>query len=75
MTPRQSVRMERVNGIGGFFFRADSQQGLIDWYRDNLGVETMNPSGAGGVWMQDRRSFRPFRLIPTTSADRSRPTC
>jgi len=52
MTARHSVRMERVNGIGGFFFRANSQQGLIDWYRDNLGVETMNPNGAGGVWMQ-----------------------
>jgi len=52
MTSRHSVRMERVNGIGGFFFRANSQQRLIDWYRDNLGVETMNPSGAGGVWTQ-----------------------
>jgi hypothetical protein len=41
MTPQQSARMERVTGIGGFFFRAKDQRRLIDWYRDNLGVETI----------------------------------
>ena len=54
--------MERVQGIGGFFFRANDQQRLIDWYRDNLGIETMNPSGAGGIWMQEAGPtvFSPF---------------
>jgi predicted enzyme related to lactoylglutathione lyase len=62
MYPRQSVRMERVQGIGGFFFRANDQQRLIDWYRDNLGIETMNPTGAGGIWMQEAGPtvFSPF---------------
>jgi hypothetical protein len=41
MDPQQLRRMERVTGVGGFFFRANKQQRLIDWYRDNLGVETM----------------------------------
>jgi predicted enzyme related to lactoylglutathione lyase len=54
--------MERVNGIGGFFFRATDQQRLIDWYRDNLGIETMNPTGAGGIWLQEAGPtvFSPF---------------
>lgn len=54
--------MERVSGIGGFFFRANDQQRLIDWYGDNLGIEVMNPSGAGGVWMQEAGPtvFSPF---------------
>jgi predicted enzyme related to lactoylglutathione lyase len=62
MDPQQLRRMERVTGIGGFFFRANDQQRLIDWYRDNLGVETMNSSGAGGVWIQQAGPtvFSPF---------------
>ena len=54
--------MERATGIGGFFFRAADQQRLIDWYRDHLGVETMNPAGTGGVWMQEAGPtvFSPF---------------
>jgi len=54
--------MQRVLGIGGFFFRARDPQRLIDWYRDTLGIETMDPSGAGGVWQQQAGPtvFSPF---------------
>ncbi|GJL94096.1 MAG: hypothetical protein DHS20C05_05010 [Hyphococcus sp.] len=30
--------MEKVTGIGGFFFRADDTGALAKWYEDNLGV-------------------------------------
>jgi len=30
--------MERVLGIGGFFFKAKDKKALGEWYRDNLGV-------------------------------------
>ena len=30
--------MERVNGIGGIFFRAEDPVALAEWYRDTLGV-------------------------------------
>jgi predicted enzyme related to lactoylglutathione lyase len=46
------VRMQRANGIGGLFFRARDPERLMAWYRDMLGVETMSPSGEGGVWQQ-----------------------
>lgn len=54
--------MQRVVGIGGFFFRAHDPQRLIEWYRAVLGIDTMDPSGAGGVWMQEAGPtvFSPF---------------
>lgn len=30
--------MEKVQGIGGFFFRARDPQGLAEWYETHLGV-------------------------------------
>lgn len=30
--------MEKVQGIGGFFFRARNPQALAEWYETNLGV-------------------------------------
>src|SRR5262249_17262654 len=37
--PRQGASdMERVQGIGGFFFRAKDPKKLADWYEANLGV-------------------------------------
>lgn len=32
--------MERVQGIGGYFFRASDPTALAAWYRDALGLET-----------------------------------
>lgn len=54
--------MQRASGIGGFFFRARDPQRLMAWYRETLGVETMAPSGEGGVWRQDAGPtvFSPF---------------
>ena len=31
--------MERVDGIGGVFFRSRDPQALLAWYREHLGVE------------------------------------
>jgi predicted enzyme related to lactoylglutathione lyase len=55
-------RVQRALGIGGFFFRARDPQRLIDWYRDRLGIDTMDPAGAGGVWQQQAGPtvFAPF---------------
>ncbi len=30
--------MEKVQGFGGFFFRAEDPAGLAEWYRDHLGI-------------------------------------
>ena len=37
--PAGSMAMEKVNGVGGVFFRAKDPAALAKWYHDNLGVE------------------------------------
>ncbi|MEL7022122.1 MAG: VOC family protein [Pseudomonadota bacterium] len=54
--------MEKVTGIGGFFFVAEDPEALGQWYRDNLGVD-LAPQYTGGMpWAQDAgfTVFDPF---------------
>ena len=54
--------MEKVNGIGGFFFRAQDPDALGRWYQDHLGV-TLVPSSEGDPsWQQESgpTAFAPF---------------
>ncbi len=39
--------MEKVTGIGGFFFRSDAPDALTEWYATHLGVRPEN-----FVWQQ-----------------------
>jgi glyoxylase I family protein len=53
---------ERVDGIGGFFFKAKSPKALAQWYSDHLGVST-TPQGDGQEpWTQAAgpTAFQPF---------------
>ena len=55
--------MEKVSGIGGFFFRASSPDTLSDWYETRLGVNPVNYEYTGQPdWVQDRGEtvFAPF---------------
>ncbi len=54
--------MQRVNGIGGFFFRARDPEGLGKWYQETLGIDPV-PTGAGQQpWTQEAgtTAFSPF---------------
>ncbi|SHH75582.1 VOC family protein [Cognatishimia maritima] len=31
--------MQKVNGIGGFFFRSENPQALAEWYEKHLGID------------------------------------
>jgi glyoxylase I family protein len=56
--------VERVTGIGGFFFRASDPAALKVWYQERLGVTTA-PDGSGeGTWRQEEGEtvFAPFDL-------------
>ena len=55
--------MQRVTGIGGFFFRARDPDALAIWYQDRLGVETAPKSYGGSVWRQQEGAtvFAPFQ--------------
>ena len=54
--------MERVTGIGGFFFRASDPDALATWYRDRLGVDPVPQSYEQEPWRQQAgaTAFAPF---------------
>jgi glyoxylase I family protein len=56
------TKMEKVAGIGGFFFRAHDPKMLGQWYQEHLGIP-LTPTGEGGsVWQQEAgpTAFTPF---------------
>ncbi len=54
--------MEKVSGIGGFFFRARDPVALSRWYRDHLGVDLVPEDYNGTPWSQEAGpcAFAPF---------------
>jgi len=54
--------MEKVLGIGGFFFRAADPEALMSWYADNLGVSLPPQSYDTPPWQQEAgyTVFTPF---------------
>ena len=44
--------MERVEGIGGFFFTASDPEALAAWYAEHLGVSPPPASYDAEVWTQ-----------------------
>jgi predicted enzyme related to lactoylglutathione lyase len=55
--------VERVTGIGGFFFRARDPEALKVWYQERLGIKTVPTSYEEGAWRQEEGEtvFAPFR--------------
>ena len=54
--------MEKVTGIGGFFFRAHDPKALALWYEKHLGI-ALTPTGPGQEpWVQEAgpTAFNPF---------------
>lgn len=54
--------MEKVQGIGGFFFRSRDPEALALWYRDHLGVSLVPKSGEEHPWHHAAgvTAFAPF---------------
>ena len=54
--------MERVTGIGGFFFRSSDPEALARWYEVNLGINPVPTTYEGTVWAQEAGAtvFAPF---------------
>jgi glyoxylase I family protein len=55
--------MEKVIGIGGFFFRSRDPKALAQWYEDNLGVTVTPGDYDTPPWRQEAGTtvFAPFR--------------
>jgi glyoxylase I family protein len=54
--------MERVDGIGGFFFRAKDPDALAKWYEDNLGILPVPTKAGMESWTTQagETAFAPF---------------
>ena len=54
--------MERVTGIGGFFFRSENPAVLAQWYLDNLGIDLVPQAVGQEPWSQQagHTAFAPF---------------
>ncbi|MEY2407621.1 MAG: hypothetical protein QOF48_291 [Verrucomicrobiota bacterium] len=54
--------MERVLGLGGFFFRAKDPDALGQWYKETLGVDLVPSDYNQKPWVQEAgpTAFAPF---------------
>jgi glyoxylase I family protein len=48
-----TYKMERITGIGGFFFRVKNAAVLNEWYEQFLGVRKVGEKDEDGSWWQD----------------------
>ena len=64
-------QMERVNGIGGVFFKARNPKKMAAWYRDHLGIQSKG-GYADFVWRDndnpDRIGRTVWALFPTNTS-------
>jgi glyoxylase I family protein len=60
------AEMEKVTGIGGFFFRAKDPKALALWYQQHLGILTIPTSDGETAWQQEAGSTA-FTAFPETS--------
>ena len=54
--------MQKVNGFGGFFFRAKDPEAMAKWYNDNLGISPAPTDMETMPWMSEAgvTVFSPF---------------
>lgn len=64
--------MERVEGIGGFFFRAKDPRKLAEWYESNLGVARVPVTSGARPWHTSAgtTAFAPFKEDTSYFGDR-----
>jgi len=70
----QGAEMEKVTGIGGFFFRAKDPKMLARWYSDHLGVGLVPAKSGDSPWSQEAGpcAFQPFPEATTYFGDNTR---
>jgi glyoxylase I family protein len=61
---RKLPTLERVTGIGGFFFRATDPEALATWYEERLGIDRVPRAEGDETWRQQagETAFAPFPL-------------
>lgn len=52
ITKKEEVKMKKVTGIGGIFFKCKDPNKMKEWYKTHLGLDA-GPYGASFEWYQD----------------------
>jgi len=70
----EGADMEKVTGIGGFFFRAKDPKALAKWYSDHLGVALVPSKKEDSPWRQEAGTcaFQPFPETTSYFGDKSK---
>ena len=50
-TTKKQIKMKRVTGIGGIFFKCKDPKAINEWYKTHLGFDT-SPYGTSFEWRQ-----------------------
>lgn len=56
-TTKDQIKMKRVTGIGGIFFKCQDPEKMKEWYKTHLGFET-SPYGVKFEWHQAEDSTK-----------------
>ena len=51
------IKMKKVTGIGGIFFKCKDPKKMTEWYHTHLGLDT-NPYGASFEWYEEADSTK-----------------
>ncbi|MDN3655991.1 VOC family protein [Ferruginibacter paludis] len=54
---KQTIKMKKVTGIGGIFFKCKDPKKMTAWYQQHLGLNT-NPYGASFEWYEGADSTK-----------------
>jgi glyoxylase I family protein len=71
------AEIEKVTGIGGFFFRAKDPKALASWYQQHLRISLLPSSAGDPVWEQEAgpTAFAPFPETTSISGMPKRSGC
>ena len=63
--------MQKVDGVGGFFFRSKDPDKLAKWYEDHLGIQTVPSDYDTPAWRTEAGTtvFAPFKEDTTYFGD------
>jgi predicted enzyme related to lactoylglutathione lyase len=64
----KEVRLRRVTGIGGIFFKAEDPAAMREWYRKHLGIDVQDWGGAAFPWTDEAGNSTPGTTIWNVSA-------
>ena len=68
---KNQIKMKRVTGIGGIFFKCKDQDKVKEWYKTHLGLNT-TPYGTKFEWRDEADSTKKGYTLWSTFSDKTK---